>query len=422
MATLSNLYVLVAVALTLTSAIHFGYVRPESGVAVFNNPLKPSYFYGFTYAVTAVTLVLGGLPPLDRVGRNFAIFFVGYGALHFAWLPFMPADDEALQRTLTLRINDLLMSLCYMAILYRATDLRRIITATTAVMWATSFLNILIVLAPQLFSIRMGQVPGRAAGLYWDPNQCATFLAMSLPLICLNTRLMMRLLNYAVILVGISLTFSREGWIMWAVAVALDLVLKPGAQKRDASRIATNMAMLIGGGLLLGTLVAFIYEPLIESLRPFLTADTYARLAGGDQGSGSERVMVLKLGLGVFADSPLVGSGFNATRAWSYSVSVHNMFILMLAEFGIVGGLFYAFFLSSIFSIRSNLGPIIFTLVFMLSFFSHSIFDLSYYSLLILLYWRAGDLSEKFNQVGFDAGTHHPRPIAAPELTRSPAA
>lgn len=399
LATVSNLYILVAVTLALSSAIHFGYVRAESGVAFFNNPLKPSYFYVFTYAVTVVMLVLGGLPALDKVGRRFALFFIVYGALHLAWLPFLPENDDTMARSLTLRMNDVLMSLCYLVIFYRMTDLRRIIVSTRAIMWATSALNILVVLTPQLFPIRMGVFPGRAAGLYWDPNQCATFLAMSLPLICLNTRMPMRLLNYAVVLVGISFTFSREGWVMWVVAVAFDLVMKPGAQKRDVARIATNMAVLIGVSALFAALLTVVYEPLIESLRPFLTADTYARLSGGDQGSGAERLMIMRLGFDVFVSSPFVGSGLNATRSWNYAVSVHNMFILMLAEFGIIGGLLYAYFLRTLFTIKSNLGPILCTLVFMLSFFSHSLFDLSYYSLLFLLYWRAGEMSDKLPQM-----------------------
>lgn len=394
LATVSNFYILVAVTLTLTSAIHFGYVRPESGVAVFNNPLKPSYFYVFTYAVSILVLLIGGLPALDKVGKGFALFFIGYGALHLAWLPFLSENDDVVGRGLTLRMNDVLMSLCYLIIFCRMTDLRRIIISTRAVMWATSALNVLVVLAPQLFPIRMGAFPGRAAGLYWDPNQCATFLAMSLPLICLNTRMPMRLLNYAVVLVGISFTFSREGWVMWVAAVALDLVLKPGAQKRDVGRIATNMAVLIGVSILFLLLLTALYEPIIESLRPFLTTDTYARLSGGDLGSGAERLLILRMGFDVFVSSPFVGSGLNATRTWNYAVSVHNMFILMLAEFGIIGGLLYAYFLRNLFTIKSNLGPILFTLVFMLSFFSHSLFDLSYYSLLFLLYWRAGEMCD----------------------------
>lgn len=389
----ATFYVVVAILLSLSSAIHFGHATRSSGVAFFENPLKPSYFYFFTFAVALGLAALQRGVRVDRVGLSLIAFFLAYGVMHILWIPFMGPLDDVATRTLVLRINTVIMSICMIAIVSNVKNVSIIRFFCQLVIWSTCALNVIFVIVPELFPVRMSSVSGRAAGLYWDANQCATMLALSIPLICANVRLPLRLLNYVVVFVGVSFTFSRGGWVLWVLAVSLDLLLRPGFQIRSNSRIALNAAALFSMVLLAGALFSFMYQTIIESLKPYLTDDTLARMSGSDRGSGDERILLMKMGLEMFYSSPIFGGGFNVTRSWDYFVSVHNMFLLSLAEFGVVGFMLYGLYIYIISKIKGNFGLILAPLIVVLSFFTHSLFDFSYYSLLVILYWRVGGIT-----------------------------
>ncbi len=387
-------YAVVAILISLSSAIHFGQAT-RAGVAFFDNPLKPSFFYFFTYSTAVALLILRRGVRTDGVARSLIFFFVAYGTLHIFWLPFMGSLDEVAARTLVMRLNTAVMSICFIVIMASVINLRAIVLTTQFVVLATCALNLVVVLAPEMIPIRMSSVPGRAAGLYWDANQCATILALSLPLVCLNARMAVRLCFYAIIFVGILFTFSRGGLLLWVLVVVCDIILKPGTRIQNRTQIAFNASLFLLGGFLLAIFLSAIYQPLLDILRPYLTADTFARLSGTDRGSGAERLTVMTMGLEVFFASPFIGSGFSATRAWAYIVSVHNMFLLMLAEFGVVGGLLYGYYITSLARIKSNFGLVIAPLVIIISMFTHSLFDISYYNLLFVLYWRVARMTEE---------------------------
>ena len=266
------------------------------------------------------------------------------------------SEDPITARILVLALNVVVMTICFQVIFSTIYDLGSVLRAVRWVIGGTAVLNVLVVLAPELFEYRMAVYNGRASGLYWDPNQCATFLALMIPLATYGLKKSASLLVYLIALIGIFFTFSREGVVLWFAAVFLDMLVRPGDPSVKMQKIFTNLINFSLFFIVAIGFIALIWMDLIESLRPYLNADTFSRLSGGDMGSASERVEVLSLGWNLFAEHPYFGAGYGATHVWNFPVSVHNMFILMLAEFGIVGGVWYLYFLRKIFAMPMKFG------------------------------------------------------------------
>ncbi|GGA27752.1 hypothetical protein GCM10011326_44830 [Salipiger profundus] len=314
-----------------------------------------------------------------------------FGLLHVFWLPFVETAS-IVERTFVLRLNVVVMAICFQIILSFVVDYRAILKSVQLIVWGTALLNVFVVVMPQIFSVQMGSIQGRASGLYGNPNLCATFMAMLLPLMTFGKTLQVRFVHYIVVLIGIFFTFSRGGAVIWAVSVFLDLTFRPGAQGIRPKSIATNVLLSVLFSLLLLILVAVTWFDILDIVNPYLNADTIARLNGTDQGSGSERLFVLALGYEAFTQNPFFGGGFAATRNWGFEVSVHNMYILILAEFGVIGGLWYIDFLRRIFKFPGRFGIVLGTLMAIESVFTHSYFDLAHYMLLVMLYWRLSNI------------------------------
>lgn len=398
----------VAILLILSSAIFFA---PADLIVAdermgFVNPLKPSYIYFLTYGATAYLVMTRrfGLIPLGSVKILGSL--VVLACLHLAWMPFVVDDDE-IARTLVLRLNDIVMTFSFFLIFSSLTNFGLILGMVRLVTIATCILNVVVVVFSDQMPIPMAVFPGRAAGLFWDPNQCATFLAMSLPLICFRMATLPRVVLYLIILVGILFTFSREGLVLWALAVPLDLILRPGLVGLDTSKVLRSQMILTFSVAVLGISFSVLFPILFDALTPFLNADTMARLNGIDQGSANQRLQLVDIGLQMFVDAPFFGSGYGSTRLLSIGLSLHNMYLLMMVEFGLVGLAIYVYFLSSLFTIKARFGAIAGILFVVESLFTHSYFDNCYYGLLIVLYWRlAGGAEGRMpNAAGKEGGT-----------------
>lgn len=377
---------LLLVWLVLSSAVYFA--QDDAGTSLeFVNPLRPATIYLLTYTVTAAVAFVSILTTWHRTSPGFALLMAAYGLMHVVAWVFQDSDPVS-DRTLVLRLNVCVLSICFQVLLSNIINLTAILSSVRWVALITSALAAGQVLLADYIPYRVTVFPGRGAGLYWDPNQCATFLAMMLPLINIGKAGPTRWFNNLAVLLGILFTFSREGILLWIVAVVLIDTLNPGGETFDAKRSATRLMAALGALAAISTLFAIGREPLVDLLKPYLTTDTYLRLRGTDEGSASERLLVLQMGLDLFWQHPLFGAGYASTRIWNYDVSVHNMFVLLLAEFGIVGAVWYFMFLHRIVSIPHRFGATVGVLVVVESLFTHSLFDLGYYILLILLYWR----------------------------------
>jgi putative inorganic carbon (HCO3(-)) transporter len=188
----------------------------------------------------------------------------------------------------------------------------------------------------------------RIGGTVGSPNFAAAYLSIMLAsaasIMFANLGRSLKWLAIAVLgLGGVALifTFSRGGWMAATLAVALICLF--GYRRRGFS-LRTPIALI----LILGTLCL-----------PFQNVIS-ARLLEDDKGSAESRIPLMKLALRIFEDNPVLGVGANNftvvmdryltsdfREGWLFAV--HNKYLLVLAETGIVGLLaFLAFLLDAL--------------------------------------------------------------------------
>jgi putative inorganic carbon (HCO3(-)) transporter len=186
----------------------------------------------------------------------------------------------------------------------------------------------------------------RLGGTFGSPNEAASYLVVVLPVaLALALAPLGRPLRLLAALTGAAaatalvLTYSRGGWL--GVAVALVLLLALGG-RRGAIPLRRAVAVLAVAA---------------AALLPFMPAIA-ARLLGDPDNAAGSRLPLLDLAWRMFADHPVLGVGANGFGAaipayatpdldltWLYTV--HDRYLLVLAETGIVGLLAYLWFLGA---------------------------------------------------------------------------
>ena len=205
------------------------------------------------------------------------------------------------------------------------------------VLWSCA-VNIVEFFYPTIFTIQLSTVLGRAAGFYLNPNISATFIVSPIPLLCGRQRTATRLLFYGVTGIGTFLTFSRGGWALWFAAVFITEMAKVDWKtvRLDPRNIGVIAGVLIG---IIGLVVAF--QPTLSfitrELGSNLDPNTSTRLELLANDTTMSRLEIARQGLIAFSTAPIFGHGVGYTWQWEYGLSVHDMFVLILAEQGIVG-------------------------------------------------------------------------------------
>lgn len=174
----------------------------------------------------------------------------------------------------------------------------------------------------------------RIAGTVGSPNVAASYLSLLLaPAISLLLTRLGRWYKWLAALAfglggaALLLTLSRGGWVSFTFSITILCLL---AWRRGW--LPRSVTLTIG---VVAVLLCLLFGDVIV-----------ARLVGYDLGSAQSRVPLMKLGLRVIMDNPVLGVGVNNLpivmkqyirqefgRAWLYAV--HNKYLLVWAETGI---------------------------------------------------------------------------------------
>jgi putative inorganic carbon (HCO3(-)) transporter len=141
--------------------------------------------------------------------------------------------------------------------------------------------------------------------------------------------------------VALVFTLSRGAWMALALSITLLCLLGP---RHSGLSLKTPIAILL--------ILALLYLPFHATIS--------ARLFDDDKGSAESRIPLMKLAFRIFEDNPVLGVGANNftvvmdhyltsefRRSWLFAV--HNKYLLVLSETGIVGLLaFLAFLLDAL--------------------------------------------------------------------------
>jgi O-antigen ligase len=188
----------------------------------------------------------------------------------------------------------------------------------------------------------------RIGGTVGSSNFAAAYLSISLAsaasLLFTNLGRAHKWLAVAVLgLGGVALifTFSRGGWMALALAVTVICLL---VWSRRGFSLKTPIAVLL--------ILGMLYLPFQSVIS--------ARLLGDDKGSAESRIPLMKLAFRIIEDNPVLGVGANNFTVvmdryltpefrHSFLFAVHNKYLLVLSETGIIGLLaFLAFLLDAL--------------------------------------------------------------------------
>ena len=223
-------------------------------------------------------------------------------------------------------------------------------------------------------------VPGRAAGLYENPNTSGLILILSLSSGILAVPMSLRRPLVILVSLGVFLTFSRGSWLV--LGVSLLLFAWQGYLGAKAMRfLLTGLGGIISALFLITMLSGSLEEFVGASpVGNYLDANTMARLGGSEFGSddsADQRRAVAQLAIAYFLDghSQIFGYGLGYTSEWKMDISTHNMYLLFLVEGGLFGLAFYLSLLGVIWRSASGIGRLVVFQFAAFSFFDHNLLD-----------------------------------------------
>lgn len=183
-------------------------------------------------------------------------------------------------------------------------------------------------------------------GLYIDSWDNARSISVNFQSYMMSKLLYGRIVASAamcIVSMGLIFTFSRSGWASAALGMMLMLILSARVSVRAAGRFLALLLILAGS-------LYYFFAPLITA-RASLSAD---------EPSVSYRVEYTKIGLESIGAHPFSGVGIGnqaqasvaegryaahgMTRGWEHQ-PVHNLYLLIASEIGILGALAFCIFL-----------------------------------------------------------------------------
>lgn len=303
---------------------------------------KPLYYYFLFISISVFVAITNISSP--NIPKSTALNFLKYWVLLYT---IYLLSHGILSPHSEIALGNFISNFEALLIFFFAVYVLLILGIIKATMWVMSFgviltipLNILDFIDPVFTT-----VPGRSAGFYENPTIAGQMLALmmvaSLPILHKKLRLIFVLFcGFAALL-----TFSRAAWIFWLIGFFWML-----SQKKSMAQISIKSILSF---LLVLTLFTLIFSGALGKMvagsmfEHYLTPNTMARLGiGGKVMSGDsyeDRQSLVKYSIKDFVEAPLFGHGMGYTE--SQRRRPHNMYLLLLAEGGIIGLSIYLFFL-----------------------------------------------------------------------------
>jgi O-antigen ligase len=341
----------------------------------FNSHLvsvRPFYLYAVTCAVTLGVVLFSGkiLLPLRAMRSLFkwAVFWTLCTGGTYLW-----SRQSSVATQVLINVAEAMLLLVAFLFLFRSRKAVGLAARTMVVVALVGVaMNLIDFFAGQAW--QMTVVPGRAAGLYENPNLSGQYLVLAMIIGIWVLPRHLRLLLAMVVGFGVLLTFSRASMIIWVIAM-LSFVHYSVFPYRK------SLVVLGVGGfvvLLIGAIVLGGMPGILEAvgLGERLNSDTIGRIASSFVGqrdfSAKGRLLVAQEALRLFLQSPLIGIGLGATREWSAVGAPHNMYAMLGAEMGIIGIGGFLWLIWIIWSARTPLARTMAVVFAVSSLFTHN--------------------------------------------------
>lgn len=295
----------------------------------------PALLYYLLPGLVALAVAMADPPSAVRLfDERLLWWFTFYMISGLAWLLWSQDFLDVANRQWRLRVLGFYF---FSAILLTASVAKRSTLAFAAVIcvFIVSALNWFDVLFPlRLVAANMeGANPGRGAGMFINANAAAALVLMGTMAALPHVLMRFRAAVLLAAVVGIMPTFSRFGFIFVLLLIIIALLTKLLDHKQRFILLLTIPLLAAGG--------AFYHESLLQSANA--NQNILARLAWFEtfgrelDFSARERADVAQRAWSAFLESPLVGHGVGATLAKGQRTGTHNMYLLLMAEQGLIG-------------------------------------------------------------------------------------
>lgn len=338
----------------------------------------PKYWSVGLFLLTAF-LFLPGLKPARLLRMPILWWALGYLLLSILWIGWANDIDAANESLVLVVTTCLYVGMASLAYPHVAQSDR----VWRWMLWLALAVGVLSIVqeyfnpAAYVFAAAGQGIPGRAAGLYLNPNLAAQALVMILACMMARGSAKANLAASGLALVGLFLTFSRSGLIAWAVLVIAATV---------TGRLPRWFLLAIA---LCATVVLVAGPQVFDSLSYWVAPDnrnSLDRLAwllgqgGLNDYSSGEREYVAAYAWQQFMQAPLLGHGLGYIWVWGPDVASHNLILRHLVEYGAIGALILPLFLYC--SVRSSADEggrawrwVVAGLVVLLSMFTHNMLE-----------------------------------------------
>ena len=252
-----------------------------------------------------------------------------------------------------LNISDFFVETMYLstlAVLLYFDD-KNLTVARTAILLVTTmsiFNHILELFIPTIFYAEdaVTKILGRSSGFYGNSTGAgeAIILGMILSYGIVPKKLKILFLFFA--LLGVIPTFSRAAIAAWFIVVFI-LVMTKAIKKKEAITLGIIIFILVA--IALPIFITFLDLFLGEAAANILgRIDFFSSKSSVSDGSSQSRFTVARAGLAYFSDNPFLGAGHSFTQYWEHPISTHNIYLLHMAEFGLIGVFIYPLLIISI--------------------------------------------------------------------------
>ena len=220
-------------------------------------------------------------------------------------------------------------------------------------------------------------IPGRAAGLYLNPNIAAQAIVMVMAWLMMRGSPVENIGALLIAFVAMILTVSRAGLIVLMFLTVVATIF---------GRLPRWFLLVLSG---ISTIVILFGAQILDVLSAFLSSenkDALGRLAwllgqgNLNDYSADERGYLVGFAWRKFQEAPVLGHGLGYMWVWDFKTGTHNMFLRYMVEYGAIGICIFPLFVFCCIRSRSESSGRGWLLVagaisLFLGFFSHNMLE-----------------------------------------------
>jgi O-antigen ligase len=311
---------------------------PTYQYAVRGGPI-PLYFYLVPLALVVPMFFAEPGSVLRYMRDPLFWWFVVFVVTGMIWL--LPGQDFLEDASRQWRLRVLSFMMFYAIVVLTGYAQRRIVAwvIVACVLLAAAF-NWIDVLRPFLFVPKgiEGATEGRGAGLFINPNAAGSFIVMGVIAALPMMPSKLRGLLLITALFGVAGTFSRGAFVMVFVTLAGAVWLRVVNRAQGILLVLAVPLLLAGVGLSYDFVIDVSENRHLHNVAERLN---WFKESNEEDAAVEGRRFGARQAWQMFLDSPVIGRGVGATSRAIVQEGPHNMYLMLMAEQGILGLVLY---------------------------------------------------------------------------------